>query len=234
MIGKLISLEELEEHLRSLQGRFLGGSPVTEIILHHTWSPTTVQYKGLATWEAIRMYHMKERGWRDIGYHLGIGPRETGVWLLRPMTMTGGHCVGHNSKSIGIAMIGNFDSEDPQLCLPQAIKVMAVCCRVLGLEPEDIYFHRDFANKTCPGTRIDRATVRAAVSQILKTETPAVETGLKVVLATGGDNYIVVDCSPVLEGDVVRCNLRPLAEAMGYVVTDHIKDQGKVYLHPRK
>jgi len=235
MIGRQVTLEGLEEHLRGLRGRFLEGHTVTELILHHTWSPTAAQYKGLDTWEAIRAYHMRERGWRDIGYHLGIGPKEEGVWLLRPMTMIGGHCTGHNSKSIGIAMVGNFDKEDPELCLPQAVRVLAVCCRVLGLGPEDIYFHRDFANKTCPGTKISRADVRASVEQLLKTapSTPKKPGKLQVVRVIDDNRTEAIPCNPKVEGDVVRCDLRALAEALGYVVTDHIKDQGIVYISRR-
>lgn len=43
----------------------------------------------------------------------------------------------------------------------------------------------------------------------------------------------VIDCRARLEGDVVRCELRTLAERLGYEVHDHIPDQRRVYLRRR-
>ena len=39
------------------------------VCLHHSASPTAAQYKGAATIDGIRKYHMQTNGWRDIGYH---------------------------------------------------------------------------------------------------------------------------------------------------------------------
>ncbi|MCD6350985.1 MAG: CHAP domain-containing protein [Armatimonadetes bacterium] len=50
---------------------------------------------------------------------------------------------------------------------------------------------------------------------------------VRVVLLPGSE---IVECDAVLEGDAVRCDLRPLAEALGAEVYDHIPDQRKVYL----
>lgn len=49
---------------------------------------------------------------------------------------------------------------------------------------------------------------------------------MKVVLLP--DNQVVV-CNVKLEGGTTRCDLRPLAEALGFVVTPHL-EQDKVYL----
>jgi hypothetical protein len=50
---------------------------------------------------------------------------------------------------------------------------------------------------------------------------------VKIVLLPGST---VVDCDAALEGGTVRCNLRPLTEAIGAEVHDHIADERKVYL----
>jgi hypothetical protein len=62
----------------------------------------------------------------------------------------------------------------------------------------------------------------------LPTATAGYEPGaVKVVLLPGST---VVDCGAALEGDTVRCDLRPLAEALGAEAHDHIVDERKVYL----
>jgi hypothetical protein len=52
----------------------------------------------------------------------------------------------------------------------------------------------------------------------------------KVVLLPGST---VIPCHARLEGDTTRCDLRSLAEALGYEVIDHLDEQGKLYLSPR-
>ncbi|MCD6350750.1 MAG: M15 family metallopeptidase [Armatimonadetes bacterium] len=54
---------------------------------------------------------------------------------------------------------------------------------------------------------------------------------VKVVLLPEGT---VVQCDARFDGDGTRCNLRPLAEALGAEVVDHIPDQRKVYLRRRQ
>ena len=45
---------------------------------------------------------------------------------------------------------------------------------------------------------------------------------------------VVIDCNPVIEDGVTRCDLRPLAEALGYIVHgQHVSTQGKIYLEPK-
>jgi len=136
-----------------------------EIILHHTWSPTAGQYKGRPTWAAIDGYHEKTRGWSDIGYHIGVAPDGT-IWLLRPIQAAGAHCVDHNSYGIGVVMLGNYDKgkDDPAKVLPVTVDVCAALCKRFGIPPTKIFGHRDFANKTCPGTAIDMSAFRKSVA----------------------------------------------------------------------
>jgi len=56
------------------------------------------------------------------------------------------------------------------------------------------------------------------------------ETALKVVLLPGSD---LIKCAPALEAGTTRCNLRGLAEALGYeVIVEHM-DEGKIYLRAK-
>lgn len=53
----------------------------------------------------IRRWHVDENGWRDIGYHIIID-RDGTVAYGRPVDQPGAHAKGHNTNSVGIALIG--------------------------------------------------------------------------------------------------------------------------------
>ncbi|MBI5834412.1 MAG: N-acetylmuramoyl-L-alanine amidase [Armatimonadetes bacterium] len=137
---------------------------ITEVILHHTWDPTAAQYAGEPTVEAILRFHARDRGWHNIAYHYIIGPDGT-IWLGRPLSQVGTHTQGHNDGTIGVCLIINADVEQPS---EVQIKATAIVLRTLfdrfGLSARRNFapghgFHRDYADKTCPGTLITKARV---------------------------------------------------------------------------
>ena len=77
---------------------------ITELILHCTASKEGEN----KTVSAIRNYHIKKRGWSDIGYHFVIY-LDGSVHEGRPLDKIGAHCTGHNSYSIGIVYVGGLD-----------------------------------------------------------------------------------------------------------------------------
>lgn len=58
--------------------------------------------------EACRAYHIRHRGFRDIGYHYYI-TRDGEIHNGRPLDKVGAHCKGHNRHSIGICYEGGLD-----------------------------------------------------------------------------------------------------------------------------
>lgn len=196
--------------------------------LHHTWSPTSAQYRGLSTVQAIQRYHVQERGFSDIGYGFLVAPDGT-CFNGRPMNVMGAHVKGHN-QDIGVACIANFDTEDPWQW--RGMGQLRACVNILlgrmGVGPEAVFFHRDAADKSCPGTRLDRAAFRSYLTQ-QPLGPPLVDAAHpRVVLLPGSE---LVDCHAVVEGGVTRCDLRPLAEALGFVVVaEHLATDGKLYL----
>ncbi len=137
---------------------------IRQIILHHTYRPTTKQYRGLATIKGIWNYHTHTCGWGDIGYHVLVGP-DGAIWLGRPISRQGAHTRGQNHNSLGVSMIGDFDEE--VLGEAQREETAAVLKAMLeryDLRPEDVHFHRDYAHKTCPGTLIKKQEVRKWVA----------------------------------------------------------------------
>lgn len=130
--------------------------PIRYTVLHHTWRPTAKDYKGLPTIEAIRSYHMRERGWRDIGYNCLVGP-DGAIFVGRTLRSgRGAHCVARNHDSVGIAMVLNGD--DPaevaanKPMIDTAAKVAALYAQRFDVPPGRLVYHRDYAAKSCPGS----------------------------------------------------------------------------------
>ena len=120
------------------------------IVVHCSATP---EGKHFST-ETIRDWHVKERGWSDIGYHYIVeldGKVKTG----RPVQRAGAHVKGHNRNSIGICYVGGMTKDmkspkdtrnDEQLesleCLLLELKLKYPKAIIKG--------HRDFSTKACP------------------------------------------------------------------------------------
>ncbi len=218
-----VTLSECRQHIREVPV----SRAIRSVIVHHTWRPAASDYRGLSTVRAVRRYHMKTRGWSDNGYHIMVGPSGD-IFLCRPLSRPGAHCRGQNQHSIGLSYIANFDSEDPTDYPGTAIgqQVVAALLQRFWLTPEDVHFHREYANKTCPGKNLHLDEYRYQVELLMSEHTD----DIKVVLLPGSQ---VIACRPRLEDGTTRVDLRPLAAALDCEVYDHLADQGKVYLRRR-
>lgn len=146
-----------------------------EVIVHHFFSPWAKEYRGRKTWQGVENYHVQARGFSDIGYDVGVWQEET--WLLRDtdgsgfrghLRAGGAHCIGHNHKSLGIVLAGNFDEEDPRNWgYDTLVWAIAEFLKARDLPVGSIHFHREFANKTCPGTRMNLTGLRGDVAEVL-------------------------------------------------------------------
>lgn len=97
--------------------------------------------------------------WRDIGYHWGIEQVHGKIVFQkgRGLDQPGAHCEGMNSQAIGICCVGDFDKYRP------SDAVYFNCAQLCGMmirqfpaiTPWDIYPHRKFSTKTCPGSQFD-------------------------------------------------------------------------------
>lgn len=81
---------------------------ISEIIIHCAatrpeWMAKSRTSRKVAE---IRKWH-KDRGWRDIGYHVVID-RDGTVADGRPISQTGAHVKGHNTGTIGVCLIGGY------------------------------------------------------------------------------------------------------------------------------
>lgn len=94
----------------------------------------------------VRYWHVKHRGWSDIGYHYVIR-RDGSIEFGRPLERIGAHVKGHNTGSVGVCMIGSTNFTDEQF---SALKSLYALFKVTfpDIKP---YGHKDFSKvKTCP------------------------------------------------------------------------------------
>lgn len=153
----------------------------THIVLHTAAAGTTKAIDQSAA--TIRAYHVKTKGWSDIGYHFVVrfdGDVEEG----RPLNQVGAHVEGFNSQSVGICFAGHGDLQD---FTPEQKKagVTLVCQMLEHFEltqafiknPMRVIGHREInqlidtgvaknapkTTKTCPGKKVDMSAFRKAV-----------------------------------------------------------------------
>lgn len=122
---------------------------INEIIVH-----CTASYEGNPmTVEQIRRMHIRERGWSDIGYHYVVYLDGT-VHNGRDVNVTGAHCTGHNTHSIGVVYVGglakNGQPKDTRTAA-QKEGLLKLLRQLKGLYPKaTIHGHREYAIKACP------------------------------------------------------------------------------------
>jgi N-acetylmuramoyl-L-alanine amidase len=125
---------------------------ITDIIVHCSASPDNRDVDAAE----IRKWHVEGNGWNDIGYHYVI-KRSGQVEVGRPVEKIGSHCVGANSQSIGICLVGEKKFTEEQFT---ALKVLVASLkkRFPGVK---ISGHRDWPSakaqgKTCPNFDVSK------------------------------------------------------------------------------
>ncbi len=61
-------------------------------------------------WRNIWRYHVEDRGYDDVAYHVGIDMRTGEELEGRPIDRVGAHSSGHNTGWLGICFLGNDDA----------------------------------------------------------------------------------------------------------------------------
>lgn len=114
----------------------------------------------------IKQWHVKERGWRDIGYHFVIrrdGTREMG----RNIDDIGSHVAGFNSCSVGICLIGGrgSDGKGEENFTKAQYDALWEVIGILHIHypKAEVLGHRDLnAGKECPSFDVKRWYVERA------------------------------------------------------------------------
>lgn len=142
------------------------------IIIHHSLTKDS----GTVSWGSIRNYHTGPNGWSDIGYHFGVELVQSGqsggyalneyeILLGRMPDQIGAHCLGKNSNSVGVCVVGNFDEGPvPPRQWAKALQLVRWLRRQYEIPVERVLGHREAApNRTCPGKNFDMDRFRKAV-----------------------------------------------------------------------
>lgn len=127
--------------------------PINKIIIHCSATPEGRDY----TVAQIRDWHVRGRGWKDIGYHFVIY-RDGTVHVGRDISQIGAHCTGQNTGSIGVCYIGGVTADGRQTpkdtrtpAQKRALReLVEKLCRQYGISTQRVYGHNEFANKACP------------------------------------------------------------------------------------
>jgi len=120
------------------------------IVVHCSATP---EGKHFST-DTIRDWHVKERGWSDIGYHYVV-ELDGKVISGRPVQRAGAHVKSYNRSSIGICYVGGMtkDMKSPKDTRNKE-QLESLICLLWELKEEYpnaiIKGHRDFSTKACP------------------------------------------------------------------------------------
>lgn len=132
--------------------------PINEIIVHCTatrpdwWASKSTGQK-IAE---IRRWHVKDFGWKDIGYHFLID-RDGKVGSGRPIEIVGAHVINRNEKTIGISLFGGYGSANSDKFSDNFTPYQDASLRSLisnlskQHKIEIISGHNQYASKACPG-----------------------------------------------------------------------------------
>ncbi|ADD41625.1 peptidoglycan recognition protein family protein [Stackebrandtia nassauensis] len=136
----------------------------TKIVIHHTASGNSGgedQESSNAFAREVQSWHMDGNGWSDTGQHFtvtrggfALEGRHTSLQHLTDGAgfVQGAHSPGANTDGVGIENQGTFtDSLPPEALYNKLVELCAYICTQWGIDPKEIYGHRDFYNTECPG-----------------------------------------------------------------------------------
>jgi N-acetylmuramoyl-L-alanine amidase len=180
-------------------------SVVRLVIVHHTATPNNyTPDQAAAIVRGIDVFHVRTRGWNDIGYNFLIdrfGRVFEGRYGGITRNVIGAHALGFNTGSVGIALIGNFTTAKPPAAAVQSLeRLIAWRLDLAHVDPVStlsyvsggserwragvkvklraVSGHRDTGSTTCPGdqlyAQLDRIALVAEQTGLPKLYAPLV------------------------------------------------------------
>lgn len=122
---------------------------LTTLIVHHSALPLSdgpleIQWK-----------HIHQRDFADIAYHFVIDAAGQ-IYAGRDMHVRGAHTGGHNTGTVGVALLGNFQETQPAVVQLASLKALGGCLAdEYGIT--HLAGHRDFQPgvTVCPGDYLE-------------------------------------------------------------------------------
>ncbi|MFH1383375.1 MAG: peptidoglycan recognition family protein [Candidatus Omnitrophota bacterium] len=150
IVGSCLTIEGFKKYVDTYN---FGTLPANKLVIHHTWKPTVEEWKGESTFYGIKSYY-ENLNW-SAGPHIFIAP--DGIWLLTPMRKNGIHAGSLNWRSIGIEVVGNYDTTVWSGTIKEeTLAVISTLMEKLSIGEKDIRFHREVSSKSCPGWSITK------------------------------------------------------------------------------
>ncbi|MDE2291538.1 MAG: N-acetylmuramoyl-L-alanine amidase [Elusimicrobia bacterium] len=181
-------LTRLGWHARSRRGGDVPMNPY-RITVHHTEGHQTFSAAATAAEvRGIQAFHMgPERGWDDIAYHFLIDGQGR-IAEGRPSNVLGAHAKYANDGNIGIALLGNFDVQQPTSSQVDSLeRLSSYLAMKYGIPiQQDGRFepHRHWDNTSCPGRNVVarlpafRNQIEQQVAQLERSRTGATTAAL--------------------------------------------------------
>jgi len=170
----------------SIRGGVAGWAPVRKLIVHHTASSNHAN--DVAIVRFTYNYHVIGRGYSDVGYNFFIG-RDGRIYEGRRARryangevhsgedgakngVIGGHALGHNAGSCGVALLGNFEHVRPtKAAITSLVRLLAWEAQRHRIDPlgsdkytgvtgvtqrfPNIVGHRGVGVTACPGAQVN-------------------------------------------------------------------------------
>lgn len=190
--GRVWTVESLRSYLEGLKPPAWCDS----VTMHHTWSPTLAQRPHGFTaqhLENIQNYYRQTLGW-STGPHLFADDDQ--LWGMCDFRKKGAHAKSFNSRSIGIEVLGNYDTESPGsgrglACWTTGAAAAKVLLDWIGKKPSasTVLFHREDpkTSKSCPGTRVQKDWVLSLIKKptpVATAEKPPLKPATSVALSS--------------------------------------------------
>ena len=142
---------------------------IDKIIIHCSATPENRDIKT----ETIRSWHVKGRGWSDIGYHFVI-ELDGSVKNGRPLHRAGAHTKGENSNSIGVCYVGGVDKQNNAKDTrtdAQKESMNKLISSLLDDYPEaSVHGHNEFSAKACPSFDVQKEFAVRTTKKISKSK----------------------------------------------------------------
>ena len=173
--GRVWTVDSLKSYLAGLKKPDWCDS----VALHHTAAPSLAQRPNGFTAQHLRNiehFYRVTKGWSSAP-HLFVD--EDQLWGMCDFRKKGVHAVSFNSRSIGIEVWGDYDSEPPGSgrgfsCWKNAAEATKVVLNWLEKHASDetVFFHRDdpTTSKSCPGKKVTKPGVLNLIDQPLEVE----------------------------------------------------------------
>ena len=119
------------------------------VAIHHSYPIR----RDTGTMRDIQDLHMDSQKWADIAYHYGIDGKGT-VYAGRDLNVRGASVAGHNTGTVGVVLIGDFQEESPATVQLDALqKLVNWLAETLHLT--HLAGHYEFNPETvCPGANM--------------------------------------------------------------------------------